>query len=170
MLKIFNDLEPFFKDNYRQISVREYARIKKVSPPTASTLLNKFSKEGLLQKEKDRNYIFYSTNIESRVFITLSQAYWYMQFKKIGLLEYLDKKLIDPTIVLFGSFSKAEVHPESDIDLAVFTISENSVNLSKFEGKLKREIQLFIFSKKEDIKNKHLLNNILKGFTLFGSW
>ena len=48
MLKIFNELKPFFEDVYREISVREYAKLTKVSPPTASTILKKYEKDNNL--------------------------------------------------------------------------------------------------------------------------
>ena len=53
MLKIINNLKPFFEDCYRRINIREYSRLMKISPPTASKLLYKFNKEGLLLIEKD---------------------------------------------------------------------------------------------------------------------
>ena len=63
MLTIFNNLKPFFEDNYRRISVREYARIIKISPPSASKLLNNLEKEGLLTKEK-KNYTYITLQIK----------------------------------------------------------------------------------------------------------
>lgn len=52
MLKIINDLTPFFEDCYREISVREYARIMSISPPTASKLLSYYCSEKLLVKKQ----------------------------------------------------------------------------------------------------------------------
>ena len=43
MLEIFNTLAYFFEDNYVKISVREFAKFKKISPPHASKLLNFFT-------------------------------------------------------------------------------------------------------------------------------
>src|SRR3989338_4959978 len=73
MLKIFNNLKPFFEDCYRRYSVREYARSFKISPPTASKILKKFNKEGLLKVTKENNYLFFWANKENKVFITLSR-------------------------------------------------------------------------------------------------
>ncbi len=75
MLKIFNDLEPFFRDCNRKISVREYARLRNVSPPSASTLLENLHKEGLLKKEKFRNYIFYYADTDGALFRAMFNAY-----------------------------------------------------------------------------------------------
>src|SRR3989344_6469637 len=139
MLKIFNDLKPFFENNYKRINVREYSRIRGISPPSASKLLNELEKETLLNKEKERNYIFYSANKESKLFLELSKTYIFLKFQEIKLIDYFEKELINPHVVLFGSFSKAEINENSDIDLAIFASSKKSIDLNEFEKKLKRK-------------------------------
>lgn len=165
MLKLINNLKPFFEDCYRRINVREYAKLADVSPPTASNLLYKYYSENLLLKEKYRNYLFFYANKESRNFIDLSRMYWHCKLKE--LLSYVEKELTNPAIILFGSLSKAEAKSDSDIDLAVFA-RKKEMNLSHFEKKLKRKIQVHWFKSFEDIKNKELANNILNGYTLSG--
>ena len=96
MLKIINNLEPFFKDNYKKINVREYSRIKNISPPTASKVLEQYYKGNLLEKEEFKNYIFYSANINNKTFMDLSRIYWYEKLKNIGLIEFLNKKFHQP--------------------------------------------------------------------------
>lgn len=170
MLKILNNLQPFFEDNYRRINVREYARLTKITPPTASALLNNLKQEGLLKREEEKIYINYYANKDSKIFIDLSRIYWLEKIKNSGLIEHLKEELIDPIIILFGSFAKAEIKKDSDIDLAVFTITKKDTNFKKFESKLSRKIQLFAFKTREDVKNKELLNNILNGYILDGGW
>ncbi|PIU75727.1 hypothetical protein COS75_02815 [Candidatus Pacearchaeota archaeon CG06_land_8_20_14_3_00_35_12] len=169
MLNIIDNLEPFFEDNYRRISVREYARLKKISPPTASKLLLELSKEGLLKRETDRNYIYYFANKQDKVFIDMSRVYWFLKLKNSGILEVLEKELLNPVIFLFGSLSKAETKADSDVDLAIFSPYKKELNTEKFEKLLKRKIQLFLFKKKEDVLNKELLNNILNGYKILGN-
>ncbi len=170
MLKIFNDLEPFFKDNYVRINIREYARIRRISPPTASNLLRRLEKEGLLKRENEKNYIYYVASKESKLFIELSRIYWSMALEKVGIIAYLEKELISPVVILFGSLSKAEAKIDSDVDLAIFTISTKKLVFNIFEKKLGRRIQFYVFKSREDIKNKALQNNILNGFTIAGGW
>ena len=109
-------------------------------------------------------------NTHNKIFIELSRIYWLIVFKKIGFIDYLERELITPLTILFGSFSKAEIEDNSDIDLAIFTISNKNIDVKKFENKIKRKIQLFIFKNKKEVKNKELLNNILNGFIMSGSW
>ena len=170
MIDILKELKPFFEDNYRRINVREYARIMKISPPTASILLKRFLKEGLLKKEIDKQYMYYFANKENAIFIGLSRIYWLSYFKSSGLIDLFEKELVSPVVILFGSLSKAETKIDSDIDLAIFTSSKNELNLNEFENKLKRKIQLFKFKSREDVTNKELLNNILDGYLLVGRW
>ena len=170
MLKIINYLRPFFEDNYRRVNVREYSRLLKISPPTASKLLQEYHKEGLLKKEEEKQYIYYFANKENSLFIDLSRIYWKMQLEKVGLMNFFEKELISPVIILFGSLSKAEAKPNSDIDIAVFTATKKGINLEQFGKKLNRSVQLFLFKKMEDVKNKELLKNILNGYILKGHW
>jgi len=161
MLNIINNLKPFIEDNYREINVREYARITNISPPTASKLLNNYKEENLLNKKEDKGYILYSANRESEIFIDLARIYWKINLKET--IEYIKNKLFNPVIILFGSLSKAETTKNSDIDIAIFTKSKEKITV-------KDNIQVFRFKDREDVKNKELLNNILNGYKLSGEW
>ncbi len=165
MLNIINNLKPFFEDCYRRINVREYSRLMKVSPPTASKILSDFNKEKLLITEKDRNYIFYYANKNSKIFIDLSRVYWRLKFS--SLIEYLNRNLTNPAIILFGSLSKAEAKEDSDIDICIIG-HKKELDIEKFENILKRKIQLFFYDSLENIKNKELANNIINGYILEG--
>lgn len=165
MLNIINNLKLFFEDCYRRIHVREYAKIMKISPPTASKLLSQYNFSGLLLVEKDRNYIFYYANKNSKDFIDLSRIYWRNKLSEV--INYLDKSLVSPTIILFGSLSKAESKKNSDIDLCILS-HKKEININKFEKKLKRKIQLFFFKSIKGINNLELANNIINGYILSG--
>jgi len=165
MLKIINDLMPFFEDCYRRINVREYAKITRISPPTASKLLSHYCSEKFLVKSKYRNFLLFSANSPNKQFIDLSRIYWFERMDE--LIEFMKKKLVSPAIILFGSLSKAEAKADSDVDLAVFA-HKRELNLESFEKKLKRKIRIFWFGSLKEIKNKELANNILNGYVLAG--
>ncbi len=165
MLKIINDLMVFFEDCYREINVREYAKIKKISPPTASKLLSYYYSEKFLMKRKYKNLLLFSANNQNKHFIDLSRIYWSERMKE--LIEFIEKRLISLTIILFGSLSKAEVKLDSDIDLAIFA-HKKELNIESFERKFKRKIRIFWFKSVKDIKSKELANNIVNGYVLKG--
>ena len=170
MLKIFNELRPFCEDNYRRIHVRQYAKIVRKSPPTASKILELYKKENLLKSEEDKQYKYYAANNKSGFFRDLSRVYWKVRLEESGCIKMLEQELLFPIVIMFGSLSKAEAKADSDIDIAVFTPSKKEIMLKEAERKLKRKIQLFVFSSREMVKNKDLLNNILNGYIIKGNW
>ena len=170
MLEIFNTLKPFFEDNYRRINVREYSRIQRISPPTASNLLQSLNKQDMLKKEQDRQFIYYYANQDSNLFLDLQRAYYKLELENSGLNTFFKKELLNPIVFLFGSLSKAEAKKDSDIDIAIFTPTNKKIDLTKYEKILKRKIQLFIFPDREGLKSKELLNNILNGYKIMGNF
>ena len=70
------------------------------------------------------------------------------------------------SIVLFGSFSKGEDIESSDIDIFV-EAEEMEIDLTKFEKKLSRKINLYF---DENLKKlgKNLKENIINGIVLGG--
>jgi predicted nucleotidyltransferase len=154
MLKIFNELEPFFEDCYREISVRKYSRIMKMSAPTASTILKNYEKEEFLKKREDKGYLLFRINRENPVVLDLSRIYWKIRLKRI-------------TVILFGSLSKLEAKQDSDIDITIISKTIKKIDLNADEKELKRSIQAFYFKSSKDI-SKDLKANILKGSILAG--
>ncbi len=165
MLKIINDLRPFFEDCYERINVRLYAKIMGISPPTASKLLNYYESKGLLSRELYKNYIMFYADTESKDFIDLSRMYWRRKLEQF--LRLAGNGLINPAVVLFGSLSKAEAKKDSDIDIAIFA-NKKELEFKTIEKKLARNIQVFWFKSVDDIKNKELANNIINGYVLMG--
>ena len=159
MLKIFNELSPFFEDVYREISVREYARITKISPPTASKLLLNYQKEGILLIRKQGIYILFRAN-NNNLFKDLARAYW--RNKLSELFKQIHDQFLFKKIILFGSIEKQENKKDSDIDLFV-DIPKKIINIQKIENLLNRKIQLYF---KEALNNKHLNENIKKGVVI----
>lgn len=165
MLKIINDLSPFFEDCYREISVREFARENGIAPPTASKMLKYFASKDLLKMHEERSFLLFRTNRESKIMKDLSRIYW--QYRLHKLVDYLESNLHSKSIVLFGSLSKLEVKKDSDIDLAVFAVTKEEIKLNKLEKKIGRKIQLFIFDSIDNV-NKELRMNIIRGHLLRG--
>ncbi len=165
MLKIINDLRPFFEDCYRRINVREYAKIVRISPPTASSILMSYRSEDLLVMERYKNYMLFFANKDSKDFIDLSRMYW--RHKLNELIRLIEKNSIDSTIILFGSLSKAEVKNDSDADIAIIG-KKGELAIKHIEKKLKRKIQLFWFDSINSIKNKDLAKNVVNGYVLSG--
>lgn len=173
MSKKINTLNVFLKDPQKEVSVREFARLSKISPGTASTALKHAAHEGLLKYRKDRTNLLFKADEDS---ITYKHEKLFLNIKQIrdsGLIEFLQIELRQPTaIFLFGSYAKAENHKDSDIDLFVLTRTKRDLDVFAFEKKLDAKIQLFVFTSEDIVtlkkRNPHLLNNIINGFKLAG--
>lgn len=160
MLDLFNRFKPFFEDTHREYSVREYARLCKMSPPTASSFLKRFEKEGMILSRDQGIYIFYRVNRESSLFRDIARAYW--RYKLRLLLDRHSKNFLFNKSVLFGSIAKVENTFSSDLDLFI-DIGRKDIDLKDVERKLKRKIQLHF---KESYKNENLKKNIEKGVVI----
>lgn len=157
MLKIFNLLRPFFENVYREISVREYARLLKLSPPTAAGILRELEKENLLASAKQGIYLFFRPQRENFLFQGLSRLYW--QDKLFSVTADLHKQVLFKKIVLFGSLAKVENYADSDVDLYL-DIEKRGINTADLEKKMRRKVQLHF---KESSNNLHLKRNIEQG-------
>jgi len=166
MLKIINNLKPFIEDCYKEFGVREYSRIIKTTPPTASKLLKEFEKEGLLKKRTERGFLLFRANKENSNLADLSKMYWREKLFKV--IEHLNRQMYYPSIILFGSLTKLETKKDSDIDITIFSSIKKNIDLSKYEKNLNRKIQLFIFKSINNINNKELKMNILNSYVLQG--
>jgi len=169
MIKELNTFKPFFEEPTKEFGVREIARIIKISPATASKQLKDLAKRGILKGRKERIYNLYKANLESDNYKDLKIYYNIKNIKDSNLIEELNKFYLKPTIVLFGSASTGLDTETSDIDLVI--ISEKTkkfTNIEKYEKKLKRKLQFFVVKDIKDLKNKHLINNIINGITIQG--
>ena len=141
----------------------------KITPATASTQLNSFAKKGFLEQRKERNFIFYKANLESEIYLDLKIFYNIRKIRESGLIEELNKFYVKPLIVLFGSASQGLDIENSDIDLLVISEKKSDFNqINKYKKKLNRELQLFVVKKIKNLKNEHLINNVLNGIVLQG--
>ncbi len=164
----------FFDEPVTEYSVREFARLRKISPSTASSYLQNMKKQELLVKRKERNLVLYKANTEAAQY---KDAKKYANIKRIResrVLEEIEKRIHPLTVFLFGSYAKGENQKESDIDLFILTHNKTTLDLSHFQKILKANIQVFLFTPKEmptlKEKNPNLLNNIINGTRLTGFW
>jgi len=169
MFKELNIIKLFFESPNRDFNVREVGRLLKISPATASSKLKKFAKQKLLKERKERNFIIYRANIEGDEYRDLKVYYNIKKIKDSGLIEELNKFYLKPTIVLFGSASFGLDIEDSDIDIVIISEKKKKLpKIDKYEKIINRRLQLFILSNIKELKNEHLINNVLNGIVLQG--
>jgi len=169
MFKELNILKVFFESPNKEFNVREIARIIKIAPATASSRLKKLAKEKLLKEKRERNLLIYGSNVDEEKYKDLKVYYTLRKIKNSGFIEELNKFYIKPTIVLFGSASFGLDAEDSDIDFVI--LSEKNKEFpkkEKYEKIINRRLQLFVIRNIKELKNEHLINNVLNGIVLQG--
>lgn len=169
MFKELNVLEPFFEKPTKEFSVRELAKVVKISPATASSKLRFLEKRGLVSYRKEHNLDLYKADLTSYAFRDIKVYYNIRKIRESGIIEELNNFYLKPTIVLFGSMSFGLDTETSDIDLLILTANKEPFPKKEvFEEKLRREIQIFAVKDMKELRNEHLISNILNGITLQG--
>lgn len=167
-------LQVVFEEPNRDFHIRLLARLTKLHPNTVMTVTDALAKEGLIIKQKDKGtkFIFIRANTENRLYKIKKQYYNIIKLYASGLINFLNDTYAYPTIILFGSYAKAENDKKSDIDLFIITETKKHIELSSFEKALGAEIQIFLHTKEEFKKlkktNPELINNVINGYKLEG--
>lgn len=170
MFKEMNILKLFFESPEREFNVREVARIARITPATASKRLKELKGRGILRHRKERILDLYKADLESDAYRDLKVYYTIRKLKESGFIEALNQLYLKPTIVLFGSASAGLDTETSDIDILILSETKKDMQgIEKYEKKINRKIQIFIQKDVKEIKNEHLINNILGGITLQGT-
>ena len=162
------------EDSYREYHIRLLAKLTKLSPNTIITVTDELQKEKIVTKERDEqtHKVSVKADTQNRLFLLHKKFYNLRKIYDSGLVDHLQKELSFPTIVLFGSYAKAENRLGSDVDLCIISDVKKKVDVSGFEKDLGSEIQFFLHSQKEfkelTKRNKELINNVLNGYVLAG--
>ena len=157
--------EYFFTNPSAKMRVRQLERTLNIPLPSVIRYCKELEQENILRKEVIGNVTFYTSNRDKKYFLE-KKLFNLKLIYDSGIVEYLKKELSNPVIIVFGSYSRGEDVESSDVDIYIETLSEKKLNLKKYEDKLSRNIQIFGNKSIKQIKNKHLVNNILNGITL----
>jgi len=169
MFKELNNLRLFFEFPSREYNVRDVARNLKIAPATASKELKILAKKGILKRRVYKNFNFYQANLESDLYKDLKLFNNIRQIKESGFLNAINKFYLKPSITIFGSASFGMDNETSDIDILIISESTKKfLELNKYEKLLNRKIQLFIVNDIRDLRNKHLINNVINGIVIQG--
>ena len=153
-------LELFFEYPNKKFTVREIAKLTKIPRSTVHKKILELKKQKL---------IIGNQAADSLIFKIKKVNYFVEKIVASGLIDEFVSKLNPSCIILFGSIRKGDSAKESDIDLFVESSIKKSIKLSKFEKKLKHNIQVFV---KSDINKlqPNLFNNVINGIKIYGSF
>src|SRR3989338_9036298 len=152
--------EYYFLYPNEKLRVRGMEKKIRIPLPSAIRYAKELVKEGFLKTTEISGAVFYTANRSSPVFLLEKKLYNLKAIYESCLIGYLEERLGDPGIILFGSYAKGEDIETSDIDIYVETSIKTKVELSIYEKRLSRKTLLFIHKNIREIKNKDLANNI----------
>jgi len=166
-------LQLLFLEPLQEFALSEIAELGKVSKSTASLIVLKLHKEGLVKLVQLSVVWRIQANYENPAFRREKILYNLSVIYRSGLVEYLNSIFGNPkAVVLFGSFSKGEDTMGSDIDIAIEddSITGNTIasvkELESLERRIGRKITIHLFNRKDvDI---NLFNSIANGIVLSG--
>ena len=167
------DIKTKLKDHFllnptSRLRVRQIERELKAPLPSVIRYTKELEQEGMVQRIVIAKVTFFAANRTSAVFLQEKRLFNLRSLYRSGLIEFLIQEYSNPTIVLFGSYARGEDIESSDIDLYVESSKISKIDLTSFEKKLHRKIELFVHKKISFIKNKELVNTIINGITLHG--
>jgi predicted nucleotidyltransferase len=168
MFKNMDTLKLFFDHPTMEYNIREVARKLKVSPVTASKNLSELAKASVLKERSERVLILYKANIESQLYRDMKIFYNIRKIRDSGIMEKMDRIYMKPAVILFGSAAYGNDTETSDFDIAIISEKNKAHDFSVFEKKMGRHVQIFAVKDLKELKNEHLINNILNGIVLQG--
>ena len=166
---MYKVLKVFLEKPLEGFGVRQISRKIKLGLPSVSRYLKDLLKEKLVVRKKRYNQELYFANREGRLFRYYKTFETIRVLEESGLIDYLDKKLELPTIVLYGSHALGEDREDSDIDLFILSNLKEDLKLDDFESKIKKRLHMFIETKLDNKKiSNEFINNLCNGIVLRG--
>jgi predicted nucleotidyltransferase len=158
--------ELYFSHPEKKYYLRELERILHQPVQNIRRELISLEKNGIFQREKMGNQVYYSLNAESPIFKELKG----IVSKTIGVESELRKILVNvgqiSAAFIFGSFASGTEDYLSDVDLMIIgNIDEDNLigEISKLETSIEREINYHIFSSSDFEKRLKESDAFIKG-------
>ena len=148
------------------VHIREIARKVGISPNSVRKYATKLRKKGLIEMKKESNMVMMRASMENQSYKQEKLVHNLRSIFSSGLADFLYQYCNPRAIVLFGTYSRGEDISTSDVDIGIITNSKKRPDLSKFEKKLARRIELSLFTRKE--VSDEFFNNIINGIVLKG--
>ena len=151
------------------LNQRQISKILEVTQPAIMKALPQLEKDTLIKIKQDKETKRWSIelNRDYHIVIQLKRADNLRQIYETGLADFLEKEFAGAAIILFGSYSKGEDIINSDIDIAVIGRRDKQIDLSVYEKKLERKININFYESFKSI-HKNLKENLCNGIVLVG--
>lgn len=146
-------LEVFLKNPFKEIHLRQIARLSEVSLNNVDSSLRLFVKDNMFKRRDISNMVFFKPNLENEILLKIfefleleKKKKFYDRNKKIArLLRKYTQNIIDLSnrkiqlVILFGSVARGEWTKGSDIDILV-VVSEKDKDVISVLNKAKIDV------------------------------
>lgn len=144
-------LEVFLKDPFKEVHLREIARLSKVSLNNVDNSMRLFVKDDMFKRHEVSNMVFFKPNLENEALLKIfeylemeKKKEFYGKNKKIArLLQKYTQDIVELSnkkvqlVILFGSVARGEWTKNSDIDiLTVVSDKDNDVTATLNKAKI----------------------------------
>ncbi len=166
-------MQYFLENTYKEVYLRELAKILRISPFAVKKYASLLLKEGLIIEERKAHLLYFKANIHNQFYKQLKISWNIQRILKVNLLQNIQNNFTAiSSIVLFGSVAKGEDDEKSDIDLLIIGKAKHS-DFSECEKKLGRAINehsmLWSEWKKNYEENRAFYHDIIAyGIPLYG--
>lgn len=160
----------FFEEPSKQWHFEDVLKACKVSRSKASKWLAKLVRERVVRHVKPRGRMpYYQGNFESPAYRIRKRLYALAQLHATGFLGHLMGLPGAKTVIIFGSFTRADWYSGSDIDVFIYG-SDAGLQTDAYRRALRRDIQVFVAGSPKDLERmgSGLLRNILEGLLIKG--
>ena len=160
-------LEIFFLEPTAIHFIREISKRISLAPTSVRNNISAMLKEGLIKKKSANPFNGFVANRENEDFLFYKRVYNLYSLRELA--KHLSSQYCPKLIAVFGSYGRGEDVEESDVDIAIVSKPINSMNLSKYEEKLKRKIHCIVM---EDISKlePNMRKKVYNGIVLFGGF
>ncbi|VVB66683.1 Nucleotidyltransferase domain protein [Candidatus Gugararchaeum adminiculabundum] len=142
----WNLLSFLFKKPEAEFYVNELARAMNASASSVSITCRELSENGILNKSKKGNSLFYSLN-NSNPLTKLEKSAWFLA-QLLPLSKAWENEEFQ-SVALYGSYASGEFISKSDIDFIIITNvpdSKVSESFRLLKSKLRAEVNITVFS------------------------
>lgn len=146
-------IEVFLKDSFKEIHLREIARLSKVSLNNVDNSMRLLVKYDMFKRRKVSNMVFFKPNLENESLLKIfeyseleKKKEFYDKNKKIArLLQKYTQDIVNLSnkkiqlVILFGSVARGEWTKNSDIDILA-VVSEKDSEVTAVLNKAKTDV------------------------------
>jgi len=161
----------FFNEPTKHWHFKDIIKNAHISEDRANYWLKKFMKEQVIKHTQVKGKMpYFIASYDNLNYINKKKLYGLSLLYTSGLIKKLQELEKAKTVIIFGSFARADWHAKSDVDVFILGDAED-LRFGTIWPALHREIQVHEFKTQKDIKSvkSGLMNNVLQGYYIKGS-